>query len=200
MRSSIIHENAQHCFLDLRNIQPVPQQKFEDNLDFKTVLVFTNHFLNEILNSLFLSLGGYCWAYNTRLYFGEFYPDFDSQLGWWIFADSLVKNKFGTVFIEVLLKTINLFKKKFQVGGSFGVFFGGFFSDRIVAKLGLHSRLWVLSAFTLLSVPFACLTLYFEVSYIQQPKVPVEEYQSRLTVRSGKKSPNQEPVWGIGDD
>jgi len=81
--------------------------------------------------------GGYCWAYNTRLYFGEFYPDFDSQLGWWIFADSLV-------------------------GGSFGVFFGGFFSDRIVAKLGLHSRLWVLSAFTLLSVPFACLTLYFE--------------------------------------
>ena len=87
----------------------------------------------------FLPLGGYCWAYNTRLYFGKYYPDFDDQLGWWIFADSLV-------------------------GGSFGVFFGGFFSDRIVKRLGLHSRLWVLSAFTLLSVPFACLTLYFEVS------------------------------------
>ena len=87
----------------------------------------------------FPPLGGYCWAYNTRLYFGKYYPDFDDQLGWWIFADSLV-------------------------GGSFGVFFGGFFSDRIVKRLGLHSRLWVLSAFTLLSVPFACLTLYFEVS------------------------------------
>ena len=64
--------NAKHGFLDLRNINPVSQQKFEDNqildlyclkteqymiltfanhLDFKTVLVFTNHFLNEILNS-----------------------------------------------------------------------------------------------------------------------------------------------------
>ena len=43
-------------------------------------------------------LGGYCWAYNTRLYFGKYYPDFDNQLGWWIFADSLVINNFGTVF------------------------------------------------------------------------------------------------------
>jgi len=99
-------------------------------------------FLNPSMLLLLLAAcvrhtGGYCWAYNTRLYFGKFYPDFDSQLGWWIFADSLV-------------------------GGSFGVFFGGFFSDRIVAKLGLHSRLWVLSGFTLLSVPFACLCLYFE--------------------------------------
>ena len=93
---------------------------------------------------IFYLLGGYCWAYNTRLYFGKFYPDFDSQLGWWIFADSLV-------------------------GGSFGVFFGGFFSDRIVAKLGLHSRLWVLSGFTLLSVPFACLCLYFEVILKKDP-------------------------------
>ena len=50
------------------------------------------------------------------------------------------------------------------IGGSFGVFFGGFLSDRIVTRLGLHSRLWVLSAFTMLSVPFAVLTLYTEVS------------------------------------
>merc|ERR1712062_425051 len=58
-----------------------------------------------------------------------------NQLGWWLFADSLV-------------------------GGSFGVFFGGWFSDRIVTKLGLHARLWVLSGFTLIAVPFSCLTLY----------------------------------------
>ena len=57
-----------------------------------------------------------------------------------------------------------VYQKKFQVGGSFGVFFGGFFSDRIVTRLGLHSRLWVLSAFTMLSVPFAFLTLYTPVS------------------------------------
>lgn len=104
--------------------------------------LFKSFFLNPSMILLLLAAcvrhtGGYCWAYNTRLYFGKYYPDFDDQLGWWIFADSLV-------------------------GGSFGVFFGGFFSDRIVKRLGLHSRLWVLSAFTLLSVPFACLTLYFE--------------------------------------
>jgi len=81
--------------------------------------------------------GGFCWAYNTRLYFGKYYPEFDDELGWWIFADSLV-------------------------GGSFGVFFGGFFSDRIVGKLGLHSRLWVLSVCTIVAVPFACLCLYLE--------------------------------------
>jgi len=31
------------------------------------------------------------------------------------------------------------------VGGSFGVFFGGWFSDLAVKKLGLYSRLWILS-------------------------------------------------------
>ena len=49
---------------------------------------------------------GYCWAYNTRLYFLTYYPEFD--LGLWIFGCSVG-------------------------GGSFGVFFGGYFSDRIVS-------------------------------------------------------------------
>jgi len=88
-----------------------------------------------LLAAWFRHTAGYCWAYNTRLYYAEYYPDDDDKLPWWLFADSLV-------------------------GGSFGVFFGGFFSDRIVTRLGLHSRLWVLSAFTMLSVPFAFLTLY----------------------------------------
>lgn len=61
----------------------------------------------------------------------------ENQIGLWLFFDSLI-------------------------GGSFGVFFGGFLSDKLVNKLGLHSRLWVLSAFTMLSVPFAFLTLYTE--------------------------------------
>ena len=108
----------------------------------KTLL--RSFFLNPTMILLLLAAcvrhtGGYCWAYNTRLYFGEYHPDFEDQLGWWLFADSLV-------------------------GGSFGVFFGGWFSDRIVTRLGLHSRLWVLSAFTLIAVPFSCLTLYLDVS------------------------------------
>jgi len=117
--------------------EPVTEQEKGFGVYLKNLL---KSFLNPSMLLLLLAAcvrhtGGYCWAYNTRLYFGKYYPDFDSQLGWWIFGDSLV-------------------------GGSFGVFFGGFLSDRIVAKLGLHSRLWVLSAFTLISVPFACLTLY----------------------------------------
>jgi hypothetical protein len=33
-------------------------------------------------------------------------------------------------------------------GGSFGVVFGGILSDFVVRKLGLHSRLWILSVST----------------------------------------------------
>lgn len=107
--------------------------------------LFKSFFMNPSMLLLLLAAcvrhtGGYCWAYNTRLYFGKYYPDFEDQLSWWLFADSVI-------------------------GGSFGVFVGGFLSDRLVKKLGLHSRLWVLSAFTLISVPFACLTLYLEPPY-----------------------------------
>jgi hypothetical protein len=91
-----------------------------------------------LLAACFRHTGGYCWAYNTKLYFQQYHPEFEDQLGWWLFGCSVG-------------------------GGSFGVFFGGFLSDRIVGTLGLHSRLWVLSGFTLLSVPFAFLTLYLNV-------------------------------------
>lgn len=137
--------------------QPIPDQipsvvskKEEDSEESEALPVqevsYFRQLLRSFLNPSILLLllaacvrhtGGYCWAYNTRLYFHEYYPDFDDQLGWWLFADSIV-------------------------GGSFGVFFGGFFSDRVVARLGLHSRLWVLSVFTLIAVPFSCLTLYCE--------------------------------------
>jgi len=104
------------------------------------ITVLKSFFLNPTMILLLIAAcvrhtGGYCWAYNTRLFFHEYHEEFDDQLGWWLFADSLV-------------------------GGSFGVFFGGWFSDRIVTKLGLHARLWVLSGFTLIAVPFSCLTLY----------------------------------------
>ena len=78
---------------------------------------------------------GYSWAYNTRLYFQTYHPDFD--IGYWILLASCV-------------------------GGSFGVFAGGFFSDRLVGRLGLHSRLWLLAACTLAAAPLAAATLYLE--------------------------------------
>ncbi|XP_023322348.1 protein spinster homolog 1 [Eurytemora carolleeae] len=77
---------------------------------------------------------GLAWAYNTRLFFQTYYPDFDIVL--WILCASVI-------------------------GGSFGVFAGGFFSDRLVKHLGLPSRLWLLALCTLLAAPLAVGTLYF---------------------------------------
>ena len=56
-----------------------------------------------LVAAFFRHTSGYCWAYNTRLFFQHYYPDFD--IGLWTFCASVF-------------------------GGSFGVFAGGFFSDR----------------------------------------------------------------------
>jgi len=87
-----------------------------------------------LLAAFFRHTAGYCWAYNTRLFFQFYYPDFD--IGLWTFCASVF-------------------------GGSFGVFAGGFFSDRLVKLLGLPSRLWLLSACTLIAAPLAVGTLHF---------------------------------------
>jgi len=87
-----------------------------------------------LLAAFFRHTAGYCWAYNTRNFFQFYYPDFD--IGTWTFCASVF-------------------------GGSFGVFAGGFFSDRLVKYLGLPSRLWLLFICTLLASPFAVGTLYF---------------------------------------
>jgi len=91
-----------------------------------------------LLAAFFRHTAGYCWAYNTKNFFNHYYPCFD--IGLWTFAASVG-------------------------GGSFGVFAGGFLSDRLVKRLGLHSRLWLLSACTFLSVPFSFGTLYFSPPY-----------------------------------
>ena len=44
-------------------------------------------------------------------------------------------------------------------GGSVGVLTGGYFSDRLVNRLGIHSRLWILSFATILASPLALATL-----------------------------------------
>ena len=65
--------------------------------------------------------GGYSWSYNTQLFFEEYYPDVNPGL--WLALCSII-------------------------GGSFGVFVGGMLSDFAVKRLGLHSRLWILSICT----------------------------------------------------
>ena len=41
-------------------------------------------------------------------------------------------------------------------------FAGGYISDRVVVRLGLHSRLWLLGLATVLATPFAALTLHLD--------------------------------------
>ena len=62
--------------------------------------------------------GGYSWSYNSQLFVEEYYPEVNPGL--WLAVDSIV-------------------------GGTFGVFFGGWFSDLAIRRLGLYSRLWILS-------------------------------------------------------
>ncbi|KAK7065848.1 hypothetical protein SK128_005206 [Halocaridina rubra] len=77
---------------------------------------------------------GFSWAYNTQLYFLTYYPEFN--LGLWVSGCSIL-------------------------GGSLGVAVGGFVSDRLVKRLGLRARLYVLAGSQLLATPFATGVLYF---------------------------------------
>lgn len=99
---------------------------------------FSPAMLLLLIAATFRQCAGFSWAYNTKPYFLKYYPGFD--ISYWILACSIG-------------------------GGSFGVFFGGFLSDRVVTKLGLHSRLWVLAVSQLLAAPFSVLVLYLEPPY-----------------------------------
>jgi len=88
--------------------------------------------------ALIRQAGGLTWAFNTQLYIEEYYPDFNP--GIWVAVDSIV-------------------------GGSFGVFAGGYLSDYLVRKLGLHTRLWVLALSQVLAAPLAAGVLSVEPPY-----------------------------------
>ena len=92
----------------------------------KTVFSCTLRLLQPFL-FLFLS-AGYAWAYNTQNYLNEYYQDFNPGL--WLTSCSIF-------------------------GGSFGVFVGGWISDQLVQKFGLHSRLWLLSVSTVSNLPLS---------------------------------------------
>ena len=79
--------------------------------------------------------GGMTFAYNADLYYNIYFPDVD--LGWWLF-----------------IVTIGI--------GSIGVVVGGVVSDKIVAKMGIRSRVAVLAISQLIATPFAFGSVYFE--------------------------------------
>lgn len=78
--------------------------------------------------------GGMTFAYNADLYYNVYYPDVD--LGWWLFC-----------------VTVGF--------GSIGVVVGGIVSDKIVAKMGIQSRVAVLAISQLIATPFAFGSVYF---------------------------------------
>ncbi|CAB3363453.1 Hypothetical predicted protein [Cloeon dipterum] len=80
-------------------------------------------------------MGGLCFAYNCDLYYQTYFPEVD--LGWWLFA--------VTICI-----------------GSIGVVAGGVLSDKIVATMGVKSRLAVLALSQLIASPLAFGSVYFE--------------------------------------
>ncbi|XP_045589099.1 hexuronate transporter isoform X2 [Procambarus clarkii] len=77
---------------------------------------------------------GFSWAYNTQLYFLTYYPSFN--IGLWVMGASII-------------------------GGSLGVAMGGFVSDRLVKKIGIRARLYVLAGSQLIATPFAAGVLFF---------------------------------------
>lgn len=79
--------------------------------------------------------GGMTFAYNADLYYNIYFPDVD--LGWWLFV-----------------VTIGI--------GSIGVVVGGIVSDKIVAKMGIRSRVAVLAISQLIATPFAFGSVYFD--------------------------------------
>ena len=89
-------------------VKVVEQKDKEDRDGLAYARTLARSFLSPsmlilLVAAFFRHTAGYCWAYNTRLFFQFYYQDFD--IGMWTFCASVF-------------------------GGSFGVFAGGFFSDR----------------------------------------------------------------------
>ncbi|KAK3775211.1 hypothetical protein RRG08_009998 [Elysia crispata] len=107
-------------------------------------VVITKAFLSPSLLLLCLAgsirnAGGYVWAYNTQPYFD---------------AAGVSKETTGSFMSWIPL-----------VGGSLGVLFGGFISDRIVKRRGLYARIFVLVASQFLAAPFAAGALFLDVPW-----------------------------------
>ena len=86
----------------------------------------------------FLFLAGYAWAHNNVSYFQHYHEG--KEIGYWFILTAIL-------------------------GGCVGVFAGGYISDLVVTRLGVHSRLWLLGVCTVLATPFSVLTLHLDPPY-----------------------------------
>ena len=88
-------------------------------------------------NKSFFS-AGYAWAHNNVSYFQHYHEG--KEIGYWFILTAIT-------------------------GGCVGVFAGGYISDLVVTRLGVHSRLWLLGVCTVLATPFSLLTLHLDPPY-----------------------------------
>jgi len=80
----------------------------------------------------------FCWAYNSKLYFENYFPG--SDVGIYIAFASIV-------------------------GGSFGIITGGLVSDYIASSKGVRTRLWVLTISQAFASPLAAMVVYLPPPY-----------------------------------
>jgi len=97
-------------------------------------------FSTPVIMILFLAAStrhtaGFTWLRNNVAYFNHYHPSID--IGYWSIISAII-------------------------GGCVGVFSGGFISDLLVSSYGVHSRLWILGAATIIASPFAFSTLYLD--------------------------------------
>ena len=97
-------------------------------------------FSTPVIMLLFLAAStrhtaGFTWLRNNVAYFNHYHPSID--IGYWSIISAII-------------------------GGCVGVFSGGFISDLLVSSYGVHSRLWILGAATIIASPFAFSTLYLD--------------------------------------
>jgi len=97
-------------------------------------------FTSPVMIGLFVAAStrhtaGYAWAHNSVSYFHDYHSG--KEIGVWFMITAIS-------------------------GGCLGVFSGGYLSDLLVTRLGVHSRLWLLAVATILATPLAAMTLHFE--------------------------------------
>jgi len=91
-----------------------------------------------LLGACVRQTAGYSWGNNSQLYHDTYFPDFN--VGLYLFGTSII-------------------------GGSIGIIVGGIVSDKVVKKVGLEARAWVLAISQLLATPLAAGVLLLEPPY-----------------------------------
>jgi len=129
---------------ETRTKSPEASEKKKENTESEDSSKYT---LFTVLMTMFLlvcaaavrQIAGLAWANNNTNYLEQYYPN--QEIGfYWMTVCSIC-------------------------GGAVGVVSGGYITDQLQKKFGLHSRLWVQSAFFVVAVPFAVLTIYLAPPY-----------------------------------